>query len=392
MILEREFTMKKILIVTTVGGFVTQFEKNNLAILNELNYEIHYASNFSNNIYNINYDTLKAENVHIHELDMDKSVKNISSHIRNIKALIRIINEFKIDVVHCHTPVGSVLARMAAHKAERRPYVIYTAHGFHFYKGAPLGNKIYHPVERMMSRYTDCLVTINEEDYEAAKKFGTRRRKSLKVVKIPGVGLDTERFKPEKLIRNNVRQEYNISNDTFHMVTIGEINKNKNLTVVVRALAKINNPSIHYNIWGRGPGIDTLKKLIDDLNLQNQVHIMGYCENPEYVLQGADTFVFPSLREGLGMAALEAMACGVPVIAMDNRGTREYMQDGFNGFVCMNNSEDEFADNIRQMYDIFRNKPEKMRAFKENCRETGLRFQIASTGKIMRDVYGDIGK
>ena len=382
--------MKKILIVTTVGGFVTQFERNNLTILNEMNYEIHYASNFSNNIYNINYDMLKTENVHIHELDMDKSVKNISSHVRNIKEITRLINEFEIDVVHCHTPVGSVLARMAARKAVRRPYVIYTAHGFHFYKGAPLGNKIYYPIERMMSRYTDCLITINEEDYVAANKFSSHNR--LKVVKIPGVGLDTERFRAEKSLRNSIRQDECISDDKFHLVTIGEINNNKNLAIVVKALAKINNPSIHYSIWGRGPGIEKLKKQIEALKLQNQVHIMGYCERPERVLQGADVFVFPSLREGLGMAALEALACEVPVIAMDNRGTREYMQDGYNGFVCINNSEEEFADKIQQMYDMFRNKPEKLDIFRRNCRETALRFQIANTGKIMRDVYGDIGK
>lgn len=382
--------MKRILIVTTVGGFVTQFEKNNLKILNEMGYEIHYASNFSNNIYDIDYDTLETEKVHIHELDMDKSVKNVSSHLRNIKELTRLINELGIDVVHCHTPVGSVLARMAARKAIRRPYVIYTAHGFHFYKGAPLGNRIYYPIERMMSRYTDCLITINEEDYVAANKFSSHNR--LKVVKIPGVGLDTERFRAEKSLRNSIRQDECISDDKIHLVTIGEINNNKNLAIVVKALAKINNPSIHYSIWGRGPGIEKLKKQIEALKLQNQVHIMGYCERPERVLQGADVFVFPSLREGLGMAALEALACEVPVIAMDNRGTREYMQDGYNGFVCMNNSEDEFADKILQMYDIFRNKPEQVDIFRKNCRETGLNFQIANTGKIMRNVYGDIGK
>ncbi len=390
MIIESEFTMKKILIVTTVGGFVTQFERNNLKILNEMNYEIHYASNFSNNIYDIKYDILKAENVHIHELDMDKSVKNISSHIRNIKALTRLINELKIDVVHCHTPVGSVLARMASRKAVRKPYVIYTAHGFHFYKGAPLGNKIYYPVERMMSKYTDCLITINEEDYMAAGKFSSHKK--IKVIKIPGVGLDVERFRPENPLRNEARLECGITDEIFHLVTIGEINDNKNLSVVVKALAKINNPSIHYSIWGRGPGIDKLKKLIEDLKLQNQVHLRGYCERPECILQGADVFVFPSLREGLGMAALEALACEIPVIAMDNRGTREYMQDGYNGFVCENNNVDEFADKILKMYDIFLNNPRQMEVFRKNSRETGLRFRIDNTEKIMRDVYGNIGK
>lgn len=382
----REFT--KILIVTTVGGFVTQFEKNNLTILNEMNYEIHYASNFTNNIYDIDYNALKSENVHIHELDMDKSVKNISSHIRNIKVLTNLIDELEIDVVHCHTPVGSVLARMAAHKSQKKPYVIYTAHGFHFYKGAPLGNKIFYPIERVMSAYTNCLITINEEDYQIASKFS--KNKKLKVVKIPGVGLDINRFKPQSEIRDNIRQSENIASNCFHLITIGEINDNKNIEVVIKALAKINNTSIKYSIWGRGPGVERTKQLIQDLKLQEQVSLRGYCERPEQLLQSADTFVFPSLREGLGMAALEALASGVPVIAMDNRGTREYMQDGYNGFVCMNNSVNEFADKILQMYDIFRNQPDKLEIFKKNSVETGNRFQIANTDKIMRGVYGSI--
>lgn len=363
--------MRRVLIVATVGGFVTQFEQNNLDILRELGYEIHYAANFSNTIYEIDYEALKKRNVIIHDLPIEKEVKKLSSHRRNIKELAKLIDELDIYLVHCHTPVGSVIGRMAARKSKRRPYVIYTAHGFHFYKGCPLSNKIFYPVERFLSRYTDCLVTINEEDYKAARKF----RKKLKVVKIPGVGVDTDRFVPLETERNE--QEFNL-------ITIGEINRNKNHEVVLRALSLIKDRNIRYTIYGKGELTEYLNGLIKNLGLEDRVVIKGYCLKPEDVLPTADAFVFPSIREGLGMAALEAMSCGIPVIALDNRGTREYMRDGVNGFVCKVNTPEAFASAIIRIDD---NMYFDRKVVSVEARNTAKKFSVSNTGKIMRSVY-----
>ena len=365
--------MKKILIVTTVGGFVTKFEQNNLDILSELGYEIHYAANFSNTIYEIDYDALECRNVIIHNLPIEKSVTKFASHRSNIKILTKLIDDIGITVVHCHTPVGGVLARLAARKSNSKPYVIYTAHGFHFYKGCPLANHIYYPVEKYMAKFTDCLVTINEEDYVRAGKF----RKNLKVVKIPGVGLNIEAFTP-----GDVK-----IHEGFRLVTIGEINKNKNHEVVIRALALLKDSNINYTIYGKGDRIDYLKKLVNEYGLDEQVVFAGYCNEPQTVLRETDVFVFPSIREGLGMAALEALACGVPVIGLDNRGTREYLRDGENGLVCKRNDAKEFAYNIRRVcygIDFDREKAKLV------ARDTALRFQVKNTEDVMRTVYGGI--
>ena len=366
--------MKKILIVTTVGGFVTKFEQNNLDILNELGYEIHYAANFSNTIYEIDYEALERRNVIIHDLPIEKSVTKAASHRRNIKLLTKLIDDLGITVVHCHTPVGGVLARFAARKSNSKPYVIYTAHGFHFYKGCPIANRIYYPVEKYMARFTDCLVTINEEDYEKAGKF----RKNLKVVKIPGVGLDTEVFTPATEANEH---------EGYRLVTIGEINRNKNHEVVIKALKLLGDTKISYTIYGKGDRIEYLKKMVDEYGLNEQVEFAGYCNNPQEVLKETDVFVFPSIREGLGMAALEALACGVPVVGLDNRGTREYLRDGKNGLVCKRNDAKEFAYNIRKAcygIDFDREKAKLV------ARDTALKFQIKNTEEIMRNVYGGI--
>lgn len=366
--------MKKILIVTTVGGFVTKFEQNNLDILNELGYEIHYAANFSNTIYEIDYEALERKNVIIHDMPIEKSVTKVASHRRNIKLLAKLIDDLGITVVHCHTPVGGVLARLAARKSSSKPYVIYTAHGFHFYTGCPMGNRIYYPVEKYMAKFTDCLVTINEEDYIRAGKF----RKNLKVVKIPGVGLDTEVYTPTTEKKKH---------EGYRLVTIGEINKNKNQEVVIRALALLKDSNISYTIYGKGDRIDYLKTLVDKLGLREQVEFAGYCNEPREVLRETDVFIFPSIREGLGMAALEALACGVPVVGLDNRGTREYLRDGENGLVCKRNDAKEFAYNIRRAcygVDFDREKAKLV------ARDTALEFQIKNTEEIMRNVYGGI--
>lgn len=121
--------------------------------------------------------------------------------LKNFKAyrqLKKILSENHYDILHCHTPMGAVVARLAG-KAFRKNglKIIYTAHGFHFYKGAPILNWImFYPVEKWFSKYTDVLVCINEEDYELAmrKKF-----KAKKIVKIDGVGVNLEKYNPLSL-------------------------------------------------------------------------------------------------------------------------------------------------------------------------------------------------
>ena len=171
---ESEKSMKRALIITTVSGFVPQFEMNNVKILQNLGYEVHYAANYYMPVYTDNNERLEGTGIIQHQIDFVRSPYNIGKNIKALNQLVSLMREIKFHLVHCHTPMGGVLGRIAAHKTNTKP-VIYTAHGFHFYKGAPVWNWLFfYPVERFLAKWTDCLITINKEDYARAKKFNTR--------------------------------------------------------------------------------------------------------------------------------------------------------------------------------------------------------------------------
>ncbi len=365
--------MKKALILTTTSGFLSQFELNNVRLLQEKGYQIHYATNFGVPIYEVKDQALVDMGIILHHISIEKSPFSIKKNIWAYRELKRIIDREKIDVVHCHNPVGGLLGRLSAHMSKRKPYVIYTAHGFHFFTGAPLKNWLfYYPVERYLAKYTDIIITINHEDYERAGSFKYKPDGHAEI--IPSVGVDTAKYYPES-------SEY--EGDIFHIVSAGELNANKNHKVVIDAIAKLGNPNIYYNICGEGPLRKELQEYIDSKHLGGQVFLRGYCYDMPQMLHNADLFIFPSYREGMGMAALEAMASGVPIIAADNRGTREYMQNGENGLVCKPDSAQEFADAIRTMYDS----KELRQKYASNALKTIERFTLQKAAEKMHQIY-----
>lgn len=379
--------MKNVLIITTISGFVPQFEMNDVKLLQENGYTVHYASDFENSVYNINQKELEERGMRLHHIDIQKSPFRFKDNRRAFRQLIKIIDEEEISLVHCHNPMGGVVGRMAVRFSKRHPYVIYTAHGFHFYKGAPLTNWIlFYTAERFLARYTNRLITINGEDYERAKKFRLRRNGRLET--IPGVGVDLIKFRKREELRQQKRQELGIPEGAFHIVSVGELNDNKNHAVMIEAVAGLADTEIYYTICGKGPAAEKLRNLIESYHLEERVQLLGYRNDIEEVLQSADCFAFPSKREGLGIAALEAMACEVPVIAADNRGTREYMRQGENGIVCGTRRAEEFALAIMELK-RGSGLREKMA---ENCRRMAENFSIEVTDKIMRRVYGEISR
>lgn len=376
--------MKKALIVTTVSGFLPQFVMNDVTILQEYGYEVHYASNFNNPIYSFEVSSLEAKGIVIHHIEIEKNPLKLISHIKAKNKLTEVINKAQIDLVHCHTPVGGVLARLAAAKSNRNPYVIYTAHGFHFYKHAPLKNwLLYYPVERYFAHYTDMIVTINKEDYDMAKTF--RMKGANTVYQIPGVGVDMNRFNIEARdsVNKEVRAELGIPDEAFHIVTAAELNNNKDQKTVIEALSLILDDDIYYSICGKGPNKEKLQELINKHGLHERVKLLGYRTDMERVLKSADCFAFSSKREGLGVAAIEALASGVPLIVSDNRGTREYAQNDINGLVCRVGSPTDFRDAIFKLFvsQEYRQKLEK------NSRESALHFSKESNNLVMREVY-----
>lgn len=243
------------------------------------------------------------------------------ANIKAYKQLKKLIQENNYDIIHCHTPVAGVLTRLAA-KNNKNTTVIYTAHGFHFFKGAPLINwLIYYPVERFCAGFTDKLITINREDYERAKRF--KLRKNGKVYYVPGVGIDLEKIQNLKVDVKQKKAELCIQENTPVLLSVGELNKNKNHEIVLQALNKIKDKNFIYLICGRGILKEYLERKTQELHLENKVKLLGYRSNVIEILKTADLFIFPSKREGLPVSIIEAMTARLSVIASNVRGNRD---------------------------------------------------------------------
>ena len=349
--------MKKALIITTVSGFVPQFELNQVHLLQEMGYEVHYASNFQNPHYGSDNRRLEGTGLICHQVDFVRSPFRILRNGIAYRQLRMVLKENVFELIHCHTPMGGVLGRLAAEQNRRRQKkerrllqrkekvikksgyskVFYTAHGFHFYRGAPWKNWLfYYPMERWLAFYTDVLITINQEDYQIAKKFHLRKEAAGKVEKINGVGLDIGDyqtcFKNVSLWKEK-RKELGIPLDACVLISVGELTKRKNHQVVIKALALLQKgcenqkdyekKNIWYLICGEGPEEKKLRKQVQWYHLTKRVRFLGYRSDVKELLATSDCFLFPSKQEGLPVALMEAKAMGLPCICSDIRGNRE---------------------------------------------------------------------
>jgi len=382
---------KKALFLATVGGFVTQFEMNNVSLLQQAGYEVHSAANYREPVYQVKEKELRGRGVILHQVDIEKSPFMWRENLRAFRQLSEIVSSEQIRLVHCHTPVGGVLGRLLGCRFARDGLkVVYTAHGFHFYKGAPWKNWLfYYTVERMLAHFTDALITINEEDYSRAKGFVLRS--GGRVYRIPGEGLQRDAFQPvSRECRKLLRQVLGLEEGDFFLLSVGELSGNKNHEQVIRQFPEVQRRlnlqgrRAVYGICGDGFYREKLEGLIENLGLSRDVTIYGYCENVADYLACADCLVFPSIREGLGMAVLEAMSMGVPVAAADNRGTREYMEDGVNGFVFRTGDPEGLVQAVEKAAGL---KTQELASMQKQGSRTVQRFEIKNTDRVMAQVY-----
>src|SRR5699024_4412843 len=230
--------------------------------------------------------------------------------------------------------------------------VLYTAHGFHFCKGAPAINWIlYYPMERLLAHYTDTLLTINDEDFHLARKH---RFKAKRIEQMNGIGIDTERFYPlDKDVKTEQRSTCGYKPDDFLLFYAAEFNANKNqrFLLYVMSLLKQSHPNVKLLLAGEGPKLEACRNLAQELGLNGTVTFLGFQKELERLLQLCNIAVAASIREGLPVNVMEAMACGLPVVASDNRGHRELIQNGKNGWVLPDYKPDLFADKVKQLLD-----------------------------------------
>lgn len=221
--------------------------------------------------------------------------------------------------------------------------MFYTAHGFHFFNGAPILNWLaYYPVEKWLARYTDTLITINKEDYERAKS----NFKAKRVEYIPGVGIDVEKFNTMEIDRVLKHSQLGVPEDVFVVLSVGELNKNKNHEVIIRSIAKIDNPDIHYVICGEGQLDEYLRNLSKELGIEKQVHLLGFRKDIPEICKTSDAFAFPSFREGLSVSLMEAMVNGLPVVCSNIRGNSDLIENGKGGYLANPRNIMEFCEII----------------------------------------------
>jgi len=313
---------------------IDQFMMPNINALIDMGVSVHVACNFNegNTCPTYEIDVLKEEltklKVHCYQIDFSRKIIQIADNLKAYKQTKSLMKKHNFDVVHCHSPIGGVCGRLAGKATNTK--VIYTAHGFHFYKGAPLLNwLLYYPIEKWLARYTDVLITLNKEDYYRAQKSF----RAGKVAYIPGVGIDIKKLSEVDVDKDLKRKELGVPKDSFILLSVGELNKNKNHEVVIRALAQMKNLNIYYIICGQGSLANYLIKLSKDLGIDEQVHLLGYREDVYEICRVSDLFVFPSFREGLSVALMEAMGCGLPVICSNIRGNKDLIEDGKGGYL-----------------------------------------------------------
>ena len=367
------------LVVATVSGFIKCFELNDISILQDMGYTVHVATNIAE-ADKMLFDKL---GVISHQIDFERFPFKKSNFIA-VEQLKRIIEDNNIKLVHCHTPVGGVIARLAAKKFRKNGCkAIYTVHGLQFYKGAPKKDwLIYYPVEKFLSRFSDAIITINHEDHQlVSEKFHNK-----KTYYIPGVGVDLNRFGHVSIDRNAKRHELGLSDNDIMLLSVGELIPRKNHQVVIAAVNKVSNPSIRYFIAGSGPLQETLEQQIDELRLKDRVTLLGYRTDINELIKCSDIFVLPSKQEGLSVALMESMAGGVPVICSKIRGNVDLIIEGKGGFLCDVNNVDAYAEAISPLS----NDSELCLSMGEYNQRRIKDFSIDVVDKRMREIYGEI--
>lgn len=372
--------MEKVLFVATVvKTHIMEFHIPYLKMFKEMGYETAVAAR---NDYEIPVDCVIPYCDTYYDIPFERNPLK-PGNVKTYKELKKVIDEGEYDIIHCHTPVGAMLTRLAAKQARKEgTKVFYTAHGFHFYKGAPTINwLLYYPVEKWLSRYTDVLITINKEDYERAKTF-----KAGKVCYIPGVGIDLKKFhttdESHKEKRNWLCSEFGIPEEALILLSVGEVNKNKNHRVVIEALGKLGRKDIYYVICGKGPLSDKYKSMAHQFNIANQVVLAGYRTDVADFYKAADVFVFPSYREGLPVSIMEAMASGLPIIATKIRGSSDIVKENVNGILLNPDDIESFANSIDAITDADLIK----RMAEENAKEA-MKYDLATVLKQYQLAY-----
>lgn len=366
--------MKKVLFTATVDSHIVNFHIPFLKWFKDQGYEVHVASKGNSIIPFVD----KKHDVSFHRSPYNKA------NIKAYRDLKNVITKNNYELIHCHTPMGSVLTRFAARKSRNKgTKVLYTAHGFHFFKGAPLINwLLYYPIEKWMSRNTDCLITINEEDYNLVENTF----KSSEIKLVSGVGINLKKFQPQTNEKKTfLRKEYNYNDSDFILFFAGELSFRKNQDLLIRVIGKLREkiPNIKLLLAGEGDLSHKYKLQVDKLDLSDNIHFLGYRNDVKNLLLMSDIAVSSSRQEGLPVNIMEAMATGLPLIVTECRGNIDLVKDFKNGFVVKLDDIEDFANKIHELYI----NAEIRTRFSQNNLEIIHNYSLENVEKEMEKIY-----
>lgn len=363
----------KILYVTTVSSTVNAFLIPHIKMLIDKGHEVDVAFNVDQEVKS----EVKEMGCKIHIVPFQRSPLT-KDNVKAYRLLKKILIEDMYDLVHTHTPVASAIVRLVCRNLKCIK-VIYTVHGFHFFKGAPLINwVVYYSVEKLLARYTDHLIAINKEDFNRANKF-----KAGRVHHFPGIGIDIGKFSDISDGRGKKRFELGIEYDTIVLLSIGELIKRKNHETALRALSKLRSDNFVYLICGRGKLREYLQNLVVSLGIQEKVKFLGFRNDINEICFASDILVFPSYQEGLPVAIMEAMSAGLPIIASEIRGNTDLIENGIGGYLLKPDDIEGFTVSIHKLLKDSELRKQMGTSNKEKVKN----YDISIVKEKMREIY-----
>ncbi|MDV7680378.1 glycosyltransferase [Erysipelothrix rhusiopathiae] len=372
--------MTKCLIVTTVGITIKTFLIPHIEYLQNLGYTVEVASNFEGMV-DQDYNLIDNTGALMHQIDFTRSAKSITSHIKSYKQIGSLINSEKYNKIFVHTPIAAFLTRKAANKSGAE--VTYFAHGLQFYNGASkLSWLIFGTMEKRALKWTNSVVTINQEDYDY---FMHVKPESVSLYKIPGIGLSKSFMIKLEQNQDSLDESFGIHADDLLVLSIGELNENKNHILAIKAMKNLieKNKKVKYIILGTGDRLNEYQEYIAENNLENNIFFGGYQSNVVPFLERTDLFLSCSYREGLPVSVLEAMATKKPVLLSNIRGHVDLIKN------------DKFIYDIKSISpEGLANHIENLISDKHELEEEGIRnynmsskYQLDNVFIALNDVY-----
>ena len=316
----------------------------------------------------------------MHELNFTRFPLTIKNFVA-LKKLYKLQRKNHYNVVYCQQPVGGLMGRLLAKKFKIP--AIYTAHGFHFFDGCSLKRKlVYKTAEKYLSKYTDVLITINDEDFDAANKMHAKS-----VYKINGIGMEIGKYDDNSDSKEKIKSSLGIMKSEFVITTIAEFIPRKNYDTMIRVAKALKEKGLKFKflICGRGQEENRIKKLIKKLNLESEIKLLGYRKDINRILTCTDVFLLASYQEGLTLSVIEAMSFGLPCVVSNVRGNRDLIDDGLGGFLALPRDVDRFAYCIDE---IFHSKKMRDKMSKYNLKKS-KQYSIDFVNSQLNSIYND---